>query len=150
MESKVMAKKNEMTHDDLMQLPNDIAGMVLEVQGRQTQPATPIENEQEELIQEQSTSAPATSKPTPEPTALPKEGNLKWNTFLKYGESYGYRVRKTGRKMYWIDDDIVEALKACDVNRMSATDMVNAILRAFIELNKGEFRECVKHRDSLI
>ena len=40
MESKVMAKKNEMTHDDLMQLPNDIAGMVLEVQGRQTQPAT--------------------------------------------------------------------------------------------------------------
>jgi len=33
---------------------------------------------------------------------------------------------------------------------MSATDMVNAILRAFIELNKGEFRECVKHRDSLI
>ena len=73
-----------------------------------------------------------------------------WNTFLKYGESYGYRVRKTGRKMYWIDDDIVEALKACDVNRMSATDMVNAILRAFIELNKEEFRECVKHRDSLI
>ena len=76
-----MAKKNEMTHDDLMQLPNDIAGMVLEVQGRQTQPATPMENEQEELIQEQSTSAPATSKPTPEPTALPKEGNLMWNTF---------------------------------------------------------------------
>ena len=150
MESKVMAKKNEMTHDDLMQLPNDIAGMVLEVQGRQTQPATPIENEQEELIHEQVTSAPAASKPTPEPTALTKEGNLMWNTFLKYGESYGYRVRKTGRKMYWIDDDIVEALKACDVNRMSATDMVNAILRAFIELNKGEFRECVKHRDSLI
>ena len=29
MESKIMAKKNEMTHDDLMQLPNDIAGMVL-------------------------------------------------------------------------------------------------------------------------
>ena len=59
-----MAKKNEMTHDDLMQLPNDIAGMVLEVQGRQTQPATPIENEQEELIQEQATSTPAASKPT--------------------------------------------------------------------------------------
>lgn len=150
MESKIMAKKNEMTHDDLMQLPNDIAGMVLEVQGRQTQPATPIENEQEELIQEQATSTPAASKPTTEPTALPQKGNLMWNTFLKYGESYGYRVRKTGRKMYWIDDDIVEALKACDVNRMSATDMVNAILRAFIELNKGEFRECVKHRDSLI
>ena len=150
MESNAMAKKNEMTHDDLMQLPDDIAGLVLEVQGRQTQPATPIENGQGGLIQEHPTPAPATSKPTPVTTALPKEGNLMWNTFLKYGETYGYRVRKTGRKMYWIDDDIVEALKACDINRMSATDMVNAILRAFIELNKGEFRECYKHRDSLI
>lgn len=145
-----MAKKNEMTQDDLMQLPNDIAGLVLEVQGRQTQPVTPIEEEKEEPIQEQTTSAPPTSKTTPEPTALPKEGNVMWNTFLKYGEGYGYRVRKTGRKMYWIDDDIVEALKACDVNRMSATDMVNAMLRTFIELNKEEFRECYKHRDSLI
>ena len=142
-----MAKKNEMTQDDLMQLPNDIAGLVLEVQGRQTQPATPVEDEQ---IQEQLTPAPASPKPTPEPTAQPKEGNLMWNTFVKYGEGYGYRVKKTGRKMYWIDDDIVEALKACDVNRMSATDMVNAILRAFIELNKEEFRECYKHRDSII
>ena len=145
-----MAKKNEMTQDDLMQLPNDIAGLVLEVQGRQTQPATPVEDEQDELVQEQPTQAPASPKPNPEPTAQPKEGNLMWNTFLKYGEGYGYRVKKTGRKMYWIDDDIVEALKACDVNRMSATDMVNAILRAFIELNKEEFRECYKHRDSLI
>ena len=145
-----MAKKNEMTQDDLMQLPNDIAGMVLEVQGRQTQPATPVEDEQEAPIQEQPTPVTIAPKPTPEPTAQPKEGNLMWNTFLKYGEGYGYRVKKTGRKMYWIDDDIVEALKACDVNRMSATDMVNAILRAFIELNKEEFRECYKHRDSLI
>ena len=145
-----MAKKNEMTQDDLMQLPNDIAGLVLEVQGRQTQPATPVEDEQEAPIQEQPTPAVASPKPTPEPTAQPKEGNLMWNTFLKYGEGYGYRVKKTGRKMYWIDDDIVEALKACDVNRLSATDMVNAILRAFIELNKEEFRECYKHRDSLI
>ena len=145
-----MAKKNEMTQDDLMQLPNDIAGLVLEVQGRQTQPATPVEGEQEAPIQEHPTPAPASPKPAPKPTAQPKEGNLMWNTFLKYGEGYGYRVKKTGRKMYWIDDDIVEALKACDVNRMSATDMVNAILRAFIELNKEEFRECYKHRDSLI
>ena len=145
-----MAKKNEMTQDDLMQLPNDIAGLVLEVQGRQTQPATPVEDEKEAPIQEQATPVIIAPKPTPEPTAQPKEGNLMWNTFLKYGEGYGYRVKKTGRKMYWIDDDIVEALKACDVNRMSATDMVNAILRAFIELNKEEFRECYKHRDSLI
>ena len=66
------------------------------------------------------------------------------------GEGYAYRTRKTDRKMYWIDEDIVTALKACDINRMSATDIINAILRSFIELNKEELRECFKHHDSLI
>lgn len=37
-----MAKKtNEMTSDDLMTLPDDIEGIVLDVQGRQKQNATP-------------------------------------------------------------------------------------------------------------
>jgi hypothetical protein len=52
--------------------------------------------------------------------------------------------------MYWIDEDIVTALKACDINRMSATDTINAILRSFIILNKQELRECIKQHDSLI
>lgn len=86
----------------------------------------------------------------PTPTAMPKEGNEWWNTFLKCGEGYGYRVKKDGRKMYWIDEDIVTALKACDINRMSATDTINAILRSFIILNKQELRECIKQHDSLI
>ena len=101
---------------------------------------------------------------------MPKEGNEWWNTFLKCGEGYGYRVKKDGRKMYWIDEDIVTALKACDINRMSATDTINAItalkacdinrmsatdtinaiLRSFIILNKQELRECIKQHDSLI
>lgn len=36
-------RKNEMTSDDLMQLPDDIAGLVLDVQGRQTQQAAPVQ-----------------------------------------------------------------------------------------------------------
>jgi len=120
-----MAKKtNEMTSDDLMTLPDDIEGIVLDVQGRQKQNATPVQR--------------------------PQEGNEWWNTFLKCGEGYGYRVKKDGRKMYWIDEDIVTALKACDINRMSATDTINAILRSFIILNKQELRECIKQHDSLI
>ena len=42
------------------------------------------------------------------------------------------------------------ALKACDINRMSVTDTINAILRSFIILNKQELRECIKQHDSLI
>lgn len=141
-------RRNEMTSDDLMQLPEDIAGLVLDVQGRQTQTAAPVQRAADEKVTEPTPTARKEQKP--EPTALPKDGNEWWNTFLKYGEGYAYRTRKTDRKMYWIDEDIVTALKACDINRMSATDTINAILRAFIQLNKQELRGCKKQHDSLI
>ena len=141
-------RKNEMTSDDLMQLPEDIAGLVLGVQGRQAQPAASVQKPANEQVTEPTPPVGTEHKPTP--TALPKEGNEWWNTFLKNGESYAYRVKKADRKMYWIDDDIVTAIKACDINRMSATDTINAILRAFIQLNRNELRECMKQHDSLI
>ena len=141
-------RKNEMTSDDLMQLPNDIAGLVLDVQGRQAQPAPPVQKPVNEQVTEPATSVRTVHKPTP--NALPKMGNEWWNTFLKNGEGYAYRTKKPDRKMYWIDDDIVTALKACNINRMSATDTINAILRAFIQMNKNELRECMKQHDSLI
>ena len=121
-----MAKKiNEMTSDDLMTLPDDIEGIVLDVQGRQKQNAAPVQKPQEEPVAESTPVVKTEQKPTP--TAMPKEGNEWWNTFLKCGEGYGYRVKKDGRKMYWIDEDIVTALKACDINRISAPDSINAI-----------------------
>lgn len=141
-------RKNEMTSDDLMQLPDDIAGLVLDVQGRQAQPATPVQKPANEHVSEPTSPVRTVHKPTP--NALPKEGNEWWNTFLKNGEGYAYRTKKPDRKMYWIDDDIVTALKACNINRMSATDTINAILRAFIQLNKNELRECMRQCDSLI
>ena len=116
-----MAKKtNEMTSDDLMTLPDDIEGIVLDVQGRQKQNAAPVQRPQEEPVAEPTPRVNTEHKPTP--TAMPKEGN----------------------------EDIVTALKACDINRMSATDTINAILRSFIILNKQELRECIKQHDSLI
>ncbi len=145
-----MAKKNEMTQDDLMQLPEDIAGLVYDVQGRNVRQSEPEKKEEKQPIEEQPQSVSNKEKVALAPTALPKEGNHLWNTFLKYGEGYAYRVRKLDRKMYWIDEDIVDVLKACNVNRISATDKINAILRSFIELNKEELRERLKQRDSLI
>lgn len=156
MERTDMAKqKNEMTSDDLMQLPDDIAGLVLDVQGRQAQTAAPVQKEQEEKVTEpapttiprQRTKAASTS---PKPTALPKDGNLWWNTFLNAGDSYDFHVRKPDRKSYWVDEDIANTLKACDINHMSMSDKINAILRSFIELNKEELRQCFKKRDSLL
>ena len=81
---------------------------------------------------------------------MPIDGNPLWNAFLKFGENYDFQVRKDNRKGYWVDEDIVATLKMCDINRLSVADKINAILRAFIELNKDELRDCVKHRKSLI
>lgn len=156
MERTNMAKqRNEMTSDDLMQLPDDIAGLVLDVQGRQAQTAAPVQKEQEEKVTEPATSAspnqrPKTTSTPPKPMTLPKDGNLWWNTFLDAGDSYDFHVRKPDRKSYWVDEDIANTLKACDINHMSMSDKINAILRSFIELNKEELRQCFKKRDSLL
>jgi hypothetical protein len=141
-------RKNEMTSDDLMQLPDDIAGLVLDVQGRQTQQAAPVQREPEKTDAEPTPSVRTEHKPAP--TAFPKEGNEWWNTFLEVGENYDFHVRKPDRKTYWVDEDIATTLKACNINRMSMSDKINAILRSFIELNKEELRQCFKQRDSLL
>ena len=150
-----MAKKvNEMTSDDLMTLPDDIEGIVLDVQGRQKQNAAPVQRPQEEPAAEPTPQAvpKQKAKTTQEykPTALPKEGKVWWNTFLETGNNYDFHVRKPGRRAYWVDDDIATTLKACDINRMSMSDKINAILRSFIELNKDELRECFKQKESLL
>ena len=154
MERTAMAKqKNEMTSDDLMQLPDDIAGLVLDVQGRQAQPAAPAQKEPGNDATEPAPTEPPRQKqekgPTP-PTALPKDGNIWWNTFLTAGSSYDFHVRKPDRKSYWVDEDIATTLKACNINHMSMSDKINAILRSFIELNKEELRQCFRQRDSLL
>ena len=155
MERMDMAKqKNEMTSDDLMELP-DIAGLVLDVQGRQAQTAVPVQEEPKQDVIEPTPSAVPKQKikhaPVPStPKAMPKDGNVWWNTFLNAGDTYDFRVRKADRKSYWVDEDIASTLKACNINHMSMSDKINAILRSFIELNKEELRQYFKQRDSLL
>jgi len=152
-----MAKKNnEMTADDLMQLP-DIDGLVLDVRGQHAQSSSieasvvPVENVEPLVSPEPKTDKrKARVRREPQKTAMPKDGNPLWNAFLKFGENYDFQVRKDNRKGYWVDEDIVATLKICDINRLSVADKINAILRAFIELNKDELRECIKHRKNLL
>ena len=156
MERTAMAKqRNEMTSDDLMQLPEDIAGLVLDVQGRQTQPAAPVQRDEKEKDEEQTPTIQTRQKPKATtkaqlPTAQPKDGNIWWNTFLDAGENYDFHVRKPERKSYWVDEDIAATLKACYINHMSMSDKINAILRSFIELNKEELRQYFVQRNNLL
>ena len=78
------------------------------------------------------------------------EGGSSWDVFLKCSQSYDYRVRNDDRRVYPIDNDIINTLKQCDINRMSTATMINSILRAFIEQNKERLREHKSMGRSLI
>ena len=117
-----MEKNNILSVDDLMQLP-EIEGLVQEVKSLQT-----VKTKGKEIQTE----------------------NDQWKLFLQHLDNYGYLVRKAGRKNYWIDDDIAETLKSCDIDHKSVADIINAIVRTFIEQNKEHMREYIKKRNSLI
>ena len=78
------------------------------------------------------------------------EGGSSWEVFLKCSQTYDYRVRNDDRRVYPIDNDIINTLKQCDINRMSTATMINSILRAFIEQNKDKLREHKSMGRSLI
>jgi hypothetical protein len=117
-----MEKNSTISVDDLMQLP-DIDGLVQEVKGQQI-----LRTEGKEIQTESD----------------------QWKLFLQHLNNYGYLVRKAGRKGYWIDDDIAETLKSCNIDHKSVADIINAIVRTFIEQNKEHLREYIKRRNSLI
>lgn len=154
-----MSNKKSITPDvDLMELPA-IDGLVMDVRGQKAIGDTGSETaEAENIAVKPAKNESDTSKEERKrakrkevrKTALPMEGNDLWNTFLKYGDGYDFQVRKDNRKGYWIDEDIVATLKMCDINRLCVADMINAILRAFIELNKVELRTYIKHQKGLI
>ena len=46
--------------------------------------------------------------------------------------------------------NIAETLKSCSIDHKSVADIINAIVRTFIEQNKEHLREYIKSRNSLI
>ena len=132
----------------LMSIPDDIDGLLLEVKGQEVQESglPGIDDLTPAIVGSKKT--PIRDEVTPTDTGetpLPL-----WDAFLDYGNSYAYRVKVSERKVYGIDLDISNTLKGLEINKMSVTNMINAILRAFIVANKDELKKYFKHTDSLI
>ncbi len=127
-----MGYKKETTEDDLIMLP-DIDGMIKDIKKQETvsQSSTETGVKNESMTQG---NRPSDS----------------WNAFLKCSEQYEYRVKQPDRKVCHIDEEIHETLKMCDINKMSLTTLVNAILRAFIIENADELRSHMTRKRSLI
>ena len=130
----------ETTADDLLMLP-DIDGIVKDIKGQKTVSG----QSKDDNKAQKSEDSPADTDNT-----TSSEGGSSWEVFLKCSQSYDYRVRNDDRRVYPIDNDIINTLKQCDINRMSTATMINSILRAFIEQNKERLREHKSMGRSLI
>ena len=130
----------ETTADDLLMLP-DIDGIVKDIKGQKTVSGQSKDDNKDQKSDESSADTDNTTS---------SEGGSSWEVFLKCSQSYDYRVRNDDRRVYPIDNDIINTLKQCDINRMSTATMINSILRAFIEQNKDRLREHKSMGRSLI
>ena len=137
--------KNGIGKADLLSL--DINGMVQDINEKKTS----IEDDTLEQVASMEHEGVTSSEEDSNNSALTwLEGNEMWNTFMETCKEYKYREKKKGRKSYWIDDDIANTLKSCDINRMSVADIINAVLRSFISLNKETLRQFVEKKHTLI
>ena len=130
----------ETTADDLLMLP-DIDGIVKDIKGQKTVSGQSKDDNKDQKSED----SPADTDNT-----TSSEGGSSWEVFLKCSQSYDYRVRNDDRRVYPIDNDIINTLKQCDINSMSTATMINSILRAFIEQNKDRLREHKSMGRSLI
>ena len=130
----------ETTADDLLMLP-DIDGIVKDIKGQKTVSGQSKDDNKDQKSED---------SPADTDTTTSSEGGSSWEVFLKCSQSYDYRVRNDDRRVYPIDNDIINTLKQCDINRMSTATMINSILRAFIEQNKERLREHKSMGRSLI
>ena len=122
---------NETTADDLLMLP-DIDGIVKDIKGQKTVSGQSKAGEKELQPEE----APADTDNT-----ASSEGGSSWEVFLKCSQTYDYRVRNDDRRVYPIDNDIINTFRQCNINKMSTATIINSVLRAFIEQNKDKLRE---------
>lgn len=121
-----MMRTQQKTSDaDLLQLP-DIDGLVRDIKGQETVSTATEEVEEQPVISDS------------------------WTLFLDCSQQYDYRTRKGDRKACLIDAEIIETLKACDINKMSITTLVNSILRAFIIQNQDILRQHLNKRNTLL
>lgn len=130
----------ETTADDLLMLP-DIDGIVKDIKGQKT-----ISGQSKVECQEK----PSEDAPSDTDNAPASDGGSSWEVFLRCSQGYDYRVRNDDRRVYPIDNDIINTLKQCDINKMSTATMINSILRSFIEQNKDKLREHKSMGRSLI
>lgn len=73
-------------------------------------------------------------------TALSGDNTL-WGAFMQNLRECPARCRKPDRLGYFIDKDIADSISECNIEKRSNSDIINAILRTFLNLNLEQFNQ---------
>ena len=73
-----------------------------------------------------------------------------WELFRTNLALYNFREKKDERMVYKLDRDLADSLDECDIDRKCRSDIVNAIVRTFINRHIDRLRQFRKSNRSLL
>lgn len=82
--------------------------------------------------------------------SLPSADDDDWVLFQKNLALYAFRERKDDRMICKLDRDLADSLDDCDFDRKCRSDIVNAIVRTFINRYLPRLRQYKKCNRSLL
>lgn len=94
---------------------------------------------------------PQASGQDTEPAPLPETAtDDDWELFRMNLALYNFREKKDDRMICKLDRDLADSLDACDIDRKCRSDIVNAIVRTFVNRYLDRLRQFRKSNRSLL
>lgn len=103
------------------------------------------------LVTDDSAAAATADTPFDTPGQLqPDVDNDDWELFSKNLSLYNFREKKDDRMICKLDRDLADSLDDCDFDRKCRSDIVNAIVRTFVNRYLTRLRQYKRNNRSLL
>lgn len=137
-----MSKKSDNSSASLANL--DLEGLVKEAREAKEQ----VSQVEEPASVEQETQVEDKEEVTDPPEV--STASESWDNFLGFLNTYRSSKTKDRPRSFYIEKEIIDVLENCSIANSKTTDVINGILRSFIDLHKANFREALRPRPTLI
>lgn len=137
-----MSKKSDNSSASLANL--DLEGLVKEAREAKEQ----VSQVEEPASVEQETQVEDKEEVTDPPKV--STASESWDNFLGFLNTYRSSKTKDRPRSFYIEKEIIDVLENCSIANSKTTDVINGILRSFIDLHKANFREALRPRPTLI
>lgn len=94
--------------------------------------------------------APADTQAGTDGQIQPDREDEDWELFRKNLSLYNFREKKDDRMICKLDRDLADSLDDCDIDRKCRSDIVNAIVRTFVNRYLPRLRQYKRNNRSLL